>query len=342
MDLYLRQRRKSSELFPENIHPIIISTLGGGKELLQVPVQRDILASNKLTHAIGKLYAFKESKQQLQTSGGRRKKKKSTKKALKTKRGGGLFSSLKNLVSPKQSDSTPVQPNPSSITSSFVNLTQKLTKSASKLVGVDPVSIGFYKTLEVIFHLTFKDMVNRLLENIFKSIFDNNKKDIIIHFFKKLHERNIIMHSIFMNTILFYLVNIHNTFTLTNVVDQFLSILLVSLSSVPTVHFLVSLRLAYNDIYYSTMKCTQSEIENIPILQKSKYILIEPPTPSEPESKIQESSLKIETLSDPTPASTVTFLKGKKFKSNSTIWNKFTFSVESIEIFFITFVFCSS
>jgi hypothetical protein len=68
------------------------------------------------------------------------------------------------------------------------------------------------------------------------------------------------------------------------------------------------------------MKCTQSEIENIPILQKSKYILIEPPTQPEPESKIQESSLKIETLSYPTPASTVTFLKGNE---NTSIENKF-------------------
>lgn len=313
------------------IHDKFERVLNDCKSILEIPTSPDTTVNNKLSHAIGELYSLKEAIQGQQ--GGKRKdKNKRTKKVSKVA-GGGLMNYLQNKFSKMSSQQPAQQPSQQSaqqpsISSSILDSTRKVIKSASKMMGVDSVSIGFYKALDVIFHLTYKHMVGRLLENIFKSIDEN----VIVHFFLKLHERNLILHSVFMNTILFYLVNIHRGFTITSVVDRFVSLLLVSLSSVPTVHFIVSLRLAYNDIYYSTLKFTENEIENIPIFKQSLYIPVAPQTSSPEVSQAQpqvqeqppqspssvslqtgqpeQQNLFIESKDNPSPAPLFIFQKG--------------------------------
>jgi len=283
----------------------------------------DMYVNNKLNHAIDQLYSLKEAKQSKE--GGIQKKKKKLGKRTKKRRGvveGGGFFNFSNLTK-----------NVKDLTKKAIaktsDLATKTVKATMKSLGVDSVSYGFYEALEVIFHLTYKDMVNRLLNNIFNTL---NETDII-HFFINLHQRNILLHSIFMNTMAFFLINMHRGFVITNVVDRFVTLVLNGLTSIPTIHFLVSLRLALNDIYYSTIKCNKDELNNLPLLKHSEYIPVNPKTiepigttattPSqtiitEPSSTVSPSTSKTNidigisssTRDTPTPAPLIKFEKG--------------------------------
>ena len=178
-------------------------------------------------------------------NGGKTDKRRKTKKMTGDKRknrmkGSGILDYLTKKVTSIATGAKQMATGAKQIARSAYNQTIGATSNN----GVDGANRAtlFYELLSVIFHLTYTNMVDRLLENIFKNPIPSLqlRNEEIIHFFMNIHTRNLMLHTI------------------------------------PTFHYLVSLRLASNDIWYSSTKLKVSDIESLDMYEESQFIPMVP------------------------------------------------------------------